>query len=688
MPEPSHTPTSFDPVAILRERVVAAIRAAFPEHFAAGGAGAGNDPDPLLGPAREPKFGDFQSNAAMPLAKALGKPPREVAAAIVAHLDLSGVAEPLTKDSIAGPGFINIRLSGDALASALDALDAGGADSGGGADGARLGVAPPGAARETVVVDLCGVNLAKQMHVGHLRSTVIGDALARVHERLGHTVIRQSHFGDWGLPIAMVVARIKRLADSGAINLASLTLDDLDKHYKAAQRACERDAKGLEACGKYGLGPKALAESEAQVSGAEEEFLHARQTLIALQRHEPAVFAVWQRIADITISECMGICARLRANVDASMVAGESTYSEELAGIIADLETRKVAEPSQGALIVRLDAYGIAEPLLVRKTDGGFLYATTDLAGVRRRVQKLGADRVIYAVDARQSLHFKQVFAASKKAGYAKRLSDSGGGPFVGTDATLEHAAFGTVLGDDGRPFKTRSGENVRLQDLLDEAVARAERAVAERDPELPEPERRTIAEGIGIAAIKYVDLSTDRMKDYVFNFDRMLAFEGDTGPYLLYALVRIKSIFRKATERGVDVSRFALGATPSNSPEPRAQVADPLRRTRDEHGSRSQSSRLTSPVFSITEAAEKTLALALLRYPASVRAVAEHAEPHRLCGYLHDLAGAFSSFFTACPVLPAEEPTRSARLRLCALTARVLEDGLHTLGIPTVDRM
>jgi arginyl-tRNA synthetase len=309
-----------------------------------------------------------------------------------------------------------------------------------------------------------------------------------------------------------------------------------------------------------------------------------------------------------------------------------------------------VAEPSQGALIVRLDEFGIAEPLLVRKSDGGFLYATTDLAGVRRRVQKIGADRVVYAVDARQSLHFRQVFAASKKAGYARRPD--------GSDAALEHAAFGTVLGDDGRPFKTRSGESVRLSDLLDEAVERAEKAVADRDPDLPASERRRIADGIGMAAIKYTDLSTDRVKDYVFNFDRMLAFEGDTGPYLLYALVRIKSIFRKAAERGIDVSRFepATGATPIP--------------------------------FAISEPAEKTLALALLRYPAAVASVADTLKPHLLCAHLHDLAGAFAGFFQACPVLQADEPTRSARLRLCALTARVLEDGLNTLGIPTVERM
>lgn len=665
MPEPTRNRASFDPVAVLRERFISAIRAAFPEQFGADSPSGAKEIDPLLGPAREPRFGDFQSNAAMALAKTLGRPPREVAQAIVERLDLTGVGEPVTKESIAGPGFINVRLSGSALASALEALDS---DAPG---GARLGIAPAGsahgpdgpAAKETVVVDLCGVNLAKQMHVGHLRSTVIGDALARIYERLGHNVIRQSHFGDWGLPIAMVVSRIKRLADAKALSLDALTLDDLDRHYKAAQRACERDAKGLEACAKYGLGPKATAECEAQVSGAEEEFLHARQTLIALQRHEPAVFKVWERIADITIAECMGICQRLRANVNAGMIAGESTFAEELAGVVEDLESRKVAEPSQGALVIRLEEFGIAEPLLVRKTDGGFLYATTDLAAVRRRVQKLGADRVVYAVDARQSLHFKQVFAGSKKAGYAKRLVGPPG--IMGTDAALEHAAFGTVLGDDGRPFKTRSGENVRLQDLLDEAVSRADKAVVDRAPDMPMSERRVIAEGIGIAAIKYTDLSTDRIKDYIFNFDRMLAFEGDTGPYLLYALVRIKSIFRKAMERGVDVSLFAL----SNEPGARATGSP-------------------RPPFAVVEPAEKTLALALLRYPATVRSAAEHLEPHRLCGYLHDLAGAFSGFFQNCPVLPAEGAVRDARLRLCALTARVLDDGLTTLGIPTVERM
>ncbi len=616
---------SFDPLSVLRDRLLGAMRAALPGAIPDGF-------DPQIVPSRNPQFGDYQCNAAMGLAKLVGQKPRDVALAIVEHADLTGVGEPLAHDAVAGPGFINIRLSGDALARALRSMES-----------ADLGVEPPARA-ENVVVDLCGVNLAKQMHVGHLRSTVIGDAIARVFERLGHHVVRQSHFGDWGLPIAMVTARVKRLAEAGSIDLDSITLDQLDSIYRAAQRACERDAKGLDAARRFGLGPKALAELEAQVSGAEEEFLHARQTLIALQRHDPSVFRVWERIADITIAECMAICARLRAKVDASMVAGESTYAEELAGVVDDLEQRGVAEISQGALVVHLKQHGIEEPALIRKSDGGFLYATTDIAAIRRRVRKLHADRVIYCVDARQSLHFRQVFAASIKAGYAARPD--------GADARLEHAAFGTVLGADGRPFKTRSGENVKLSDLIDEAVTRAERAIEHRDPDLDPSTRHDVASAIGVAAIKYVDLSTDRVKDYVFDFDRMLAFEGDTGPYLLYALVRIKSIFRKGEERGL-----LAGASDAQ--------------------------------FNVVEPAEKALALTLLRYPAALQSVADALEPHRLCAYLHDLAGAFSSFFAACPVLQAEdERTRASRLRLCALTARVLEDGLSTLGIPIVDRM
>jgi arginyl-tRNA synthetase len=295
--------------------------------------------------------------------------------------------------------------------------------------------------------------------------------------------------------------------------------------------------------------------------------------------------------------------------------------------------------------VVRVE--GIAEPCLVRKSDGGFLYATTDLAAIRRRVQKFGADRVIYCVDARQTLHFRLVFGAAKKAGYARK-------PGSDRDARLEHAAFGSVLGDDGRPFKTRSGENVKLTDLIDQGIQTAEVEVAKRYPDLPTDQRRSMAQVIGIAAIKYADLSNDRIKDYVFNMERMVAAEGNTGPYLLYALVRVKSIFRKAAaERGLTPERWKTAA------------------------------------IRLEAAAEKTLALALLRYPGTVRAVGETLEPHRLCQYLFELAGAYGGFYEACPVLTApDEPTRLSRLRLCDLTARVLTDGLTDLGIPTLERM
>ncbi len=618
---------SYDPVQVLAERFRTAIAAAYPQ--------AGPDADPLISPSRNPKFGDFQSNAAMPLGKALGIPPRQAAQQIVQHLDIADLAEPLTDASIAGPGFINITLRADTLASLLSRLDA-----------PSLGIDPP-ARPQTIVVDLCGVNLAKQMHVGHIRAIIIGDTLARVLARLGHTIIRQNHVGDWGLPIAMVVAELMDRAAAGAIDLDRITLDDLDAIYREAQSQSEADRRGLEAARRWWSHPKAVAELEAQVAGADEAMARAKGTLVKLQSHDPAVYAVWRRIADVTMAACLAHCRRLNAIVTPEHSAGESSYAEELPDLVADLESRGIAQPSDGALVVRVE--GIEEPCIIRKRDGGYLYATTDLAGIRRRVQEFGADRVIYCVDSRQSLHFQLVFGAAIRAGYATR-------PGAGAPSLLQHAAFGSILGEDGRPFKTRAGENVRLSDFIAEAVERAARAVDQKNPDLPERERAAIAEAVGIAAIRHADLASDRVKDYVFTFDRMLAFEGNTGPYLLYALVRIKSIFRKAAERlGEDAVRRAAAASPFVAGAPD----------------------------------EKTLALALLRYPAVVRAVGDTLEPHRLVQYLFDLAGAFNGFFTNCPVLQApDEPTRSARLRLCALTDRVLTDGLRLLGIEPLARM
>jgi arginyl-tRNA synthetase len=359
---------------------------------------------------------------------------------------------------------------------------------------------------------------------------------------------------------------------------------------------------------------------------------------------------VWQRIADITMRECLAVCARLGANVTAEHSAGESSYAEELAPMVDELVRRGIAEVSEGALVIRNE--GIEEPTIIRKSPkggGGFLYATTDLAAIRRRVQKLGADRVIYCVDARQGLHFKQVFASATRAGFATK-------PGASHPSRLEHAAFGMVLGPDNKPYKTRSGENVKLSELLDEAITRAAAAVREKNPDLAGEEATNVATAVAMAAIKYTDLSNDRAKDYVFSFDRMLAFEGNTGPYLLYALVRIRSIFRKAIERfGADV------VTPAAK----------------------------SAAFNLNTPEERQLALALLRYPIAIRGVSDALEPHRLCQFLFDLAQTFSTFVTNCQVLTAEtESLRDSRLRLCALTERVMADGLGLLGIKAVERM
>jgi arginyl-tRNA synthetase len=631
-PEPG---LSLDPVALLDARFAAAIAAAFPD---AAGTPA------LIARSKQDTHGEFQCNAAMSLAKRVGKAPRDVAQALVQHADLTGLAEPLTPASIAGPGFINVRLLPSTLSALLARLDAPG-----------LGITPP-ATPEVVVVDLCGVNLAKQMHVGHLRSTVIGDAIARLFERLGHRVIRQSHVGDWGLPIAMVVQKLVELEDAGHLRLDAVTLDTLNALYKAAQAECKGETVALRSIIKYGGHAKAQPELAERIAHAEAATERAKARLVALQSGDPRSVAVWQRVYDVTMAACLATCARLHAHVTDEHSAGESTYRTELAGVVDDLLSRGVAELSDGAAVVRVD--GIEEPCLIRKSDGGFLYATTDLAAIRRRVRALGGSRVVYCVDARQSLHFRQVFGAAHKAGY-----DAVPNPRPdGTRARLEHAAFGSVLGEDGSPLKTRSGENVRLTDLLDEADARALAAVAAKNPDLPEHDRAAIARGVALAAIKYADLSIDRVKDYVFSFDRMLAFEGDTGPYLLNAAVRIRSIFRKAAESGL-----------ITSPEALCRAA-----------------------LDIAQPDEKTLALALLRYPGVVRAAGEHLEPQRLCAYLFELAGAFAGFYERCPVLrPAgtgdaarDEAVRASRLRLCSLTLRVLDDGLKTLGIPPIERM
>ncbi len=617
-PDASHA-ASADPVAVIESAFRAAIVAVLGPEFA----GA----DPVVRPSGRPEHGDFQVNGAMALAKQAGTNPRELAARLLEAADVSAVAEA---PEVAGPGFINIRLRPEALAGMLEAMDEPG-----------LGVAPQ-TSPHSVVIDMCAVNVAKEMHVGHLRSSIIGDTLARTFERLGRTVHRENHLGDWGLPIAMVLWSLRRRG----VDLDTLSVQDLNTAYRDAQLTGRADHRGLEAALRLHAGPHRIAELQAQNAGAEEAVAEAKRTLVALQSGDAELLADWRKIVDVTLGALFEALEIMHVRLGPEHSRGESFFRDRLAETVRAYEDAGLAETDDGALVVRFEDR--ERPLIIRKSDGGFIYATTDLAAVRFRTQELHADRVIYVVDHRQRDHFRDVFDASRRIGW-DRLPD-------GATAELRHVGFGAVLGSDGKPLKTRSGENVTLRSLLEEAVARGVEQVRRRaeDPaspthDLPEAEIAATGRAVGMAAVKYADLSNDLSRDYVFDMDRMVAFEGDTGPYLQYAHARICSIFTRA---GVDEASLA-----------------------------------GHPIV-IGEAAEKQLALLLLRYPSVVAGVAESLEPHRLCGYLFELAGAFSSFYQQCPVLKAEEPVRSSRLRLCSLVRRVLADGLELLGIERPARM
>ncbi len=585
--------------------------------------------DPQIRPSANPQFGDFQANFAMSLAKRIGTNPRQLANDVLAKADLTGIAD---KVEVAGPGFVNVHLSGAALASALDALDS-----------PALGIRPV-AAVHAVTIDLCGVNVAKQMHVGHLRATIIGDTLARVHERLGRKVWRENHLGDWGLPIAMTLAALRR---AGA-DLASITLDDLNRAYRAAQLEGRDDGAGLVAARAFHAGPHRIAELEAQNAGAAMAQEDARATLVRLQSGDAQLVADWQRIIDCTMREVFETADVLGVHLTDEHSRGESFFREKLGPTVEAFVKAGLGTEDDGAIVVR---YPDRErPMLIRKRDGGFLYATTDLAACRFRVQELGSDRVVYVVDARQRDHFKDVFDAVRMIGWT-RLPD-------GTDAELVHVPFGSVLGPDKKPLKTRSGENFTLKALLDEAIERGTHEVRSRstDPNAPtagmsDAELAAIGRAVGIAAVKYADLGSDVTRDYVFDLDRMVSFEGDTGPYLQYAHARIAGILGKALD---------------------AAAHSPPR-----------------PVISVNEPAERQLALMLLRYPGVVRDVAQHNDPSRLCAYLHQLATTFNGFYQQCPVLKCEDAAlRASRLRLCAVSKHVLRDGLGLLGITAPERM
>ena len=544
------------------------------------------------------RFGDYQANAAMALAKSVGRNPREVAAAIAAHLDVAGVAE---RPEVAGPGFLNLRLLPGYLSATVGAL----------AGDPRLGVRP--AERpETVVVDYSSPNVAKEMHVGHLRSTIIGDAIVRVLEHLGHRVVRQNHLGDWGTNFGML---IEHLDEVGAETAAELSVRDLESFYQEAKRRFDSDP--------------AFAE-------------RARLRVVALQGGDEDALRAWRLLIDLSTAYFSTVYGLLRVRLTDDDIAGESFYNAMLGDVAEELESKGLAVVDEGALCVFPPGFtgrdGKPFPLMVRKSDGGFAYDATDLAALRHRVCELGADRVVYVVDARQAQHFALLFAAGEMAGW------------LGDGRRAEFVPFGTVLGPDGRPFKTRAGGTVKLIALLEEAVERAGAVVREKNPELDAETRQEVARQVGVGAVKYADLSNDRLKDYVFDLDRMLAMDGNTAPYLQYAHARICSIFRKAGEGGAQPATSAV---------------------------------------TVTAPAERALALHLLSFEGVVRSTADTLQPHRLCTYLFELAGAFTAFYEQCPVLRADtDEQRSSRLVLCSLTARVLRQGLDLLGIEAPERM
>jgi arginyl-tRNA synthetase len=553
----------------------------------------GIDADPLLNVSQNEKFGDYQSNAAMGLAKRAPEAgnPRQIAEKIKSNLQLSEIASEI---SIAGPGFINVRLNPVWLASQVGAV----------VTSPRLGIDPienP----QTVVIDYSAPNVAKQMHIGHLRSTIIGDAISRIIEFQGQKVIRQNHIGDWGTQFGMLISLLK--THSGT---ATTRIEDLDQFYKQARQRFENDA--------------AFADE-------------ARATVVRLQAGGGQELALWSKIVEQSRAHFQPIYDRLGIKLQPQDERGESFYNSMLAQNVSDLISVGLASRSEGAVVVFTE--GSDTPIIIEKTGGGYGYATTDLAAIRYRVGTLGASRIVYFVGSPQAQHFKQVFTVAKKAGWAG-------------NASLEHAPFGSVLGKDGKMFKARSGESVKLGEVLDEAEQRAFDLVTARNPEMPETQRHAIAHAVGIGAVKYSDLSRDRLGDYTFDWDAMLSFDGNTGPYLQYAYARIQSIFRRAVERGIEVHRpFA------------ATVA------------------LQSPF-------ELALAKHVLRFADVIDVVARELKPHHLCAYLYDLATRYSGFFENCPVLQSEEPMRSSRLTLCEAAGMTLACGLELLGIEHPDQM
>lgn len=573
--------------ALINDRVSQAIEAA--------GAPAGTPA--LVRQSAKAQFGDYQANGIMGAAKQLGTNPREFAQKVLDVLNLDGIA---SKTEIAGPGFINIFLSEAFLAAQAEAALA----------DARLGVAQEAA--KTIVADYSAPNVAKEMHVGHLRSTIIGDAVVRTLEFLGHKVIRANHIGDWGTQFGMLIANLERVQKaSGEV---SMELSDLETFYRESKKLYDEDEQ--------------FAET-------------ARNYVVKLQGGDPFCLEMWKKLVDVTMIQNQRNYDRLNVSLTRENVMGESMYNDMLPQIVSDLKAKGLAVEDDGAQVVFLEEFknkdGEPMGVIIQKRDGGFLYTTTDIACAKYRYETLGADRVLYFIDSRQHQHLMQAWTIVRKAGY------------IPENVSLEHHAFGMMLGKDGRPFKTRAGGTVRLADLLDEAEERAKALIESKNPELSAEEKANIANTVAMAAVKYADLSKHRTTDYVFDWDNMLAFEGNTAPYMQYAYTRVASVFAKA---GVDMNE------------------------------------LTGHI-QITEEKEKALIAKLLQFEEAVQSVAREGQPHIMCSYLFELAGIFSSFYEACPILIAEqESIKQSRLKLAALTAKTIKQGLALLGIDTLERM
>ena len=560
-------------------------------------AGADAQCEALVRQSGKVQFGDYQANGIMPAAKKLGLNPREFAQSVLDKAELQDIAE---KTEIAGPGFINIFLKDTWLADNISRA----------VQDPKLGVHNP--EKQTVVVDYSSPNVAKEMHVGHLRSTIIGDAVVRTLEFLGNNVIRANHVGDWGTQFGMLIAYLEKMENEHA---TEMELSDLEAFYRAAKKHYDEDP--------------VFAEK-------------ARNYVVKLQSGDEYCRTMWQKLVKITMQQNQHNYDRLNVTLTDKDVMGESLYNPMLPGIVEDLKKQGLAVEDDGALVVYLDEFknkdGDPMGVIVQKKDGGFLYTTTDIAAAKYRYETLKADRALVFSDTRQSQHMQQAWLITRKAGY------------VPDSFQLEHKNFGMMLGKDGKPFKTRSGDTVKLADLLDEAIERAGVLISQKSTALSEQEKADVIEAVGIGSVKYADLSKNRTTDYVFDWDNMLSFEGNTAPYMQYAYTRIRSIFNR--------SQIAL-------------------------------SEVEQAKLSITDEKERALAIKLLQFEEAVQVVGKEGTPHILCAYLYELAGVFSSFYEHCPILNNnDQQVKLSRLKLALLTERTLKQGLDLLGIKTVEKM